>query len=161
MVFRQERVGKDGRPFIMWKFRTMVADQSSRLALSDIYDHGRALLLKRVGDPRVTGVGRVLRRTSIDELPQLFNVLVGDMSLVGPRPLMAYMLEPYRELSDERSRMRPGMTGLWQVSDRSTCDSAPAMAPADLGYVRRFSLLLDARILLATIPACLSGKGAF
>ncbi len=160
VLFRQERVGLGGATFTMAKLRTMVVRRADVIDLAEVYDCENAVCTKRPEDPRVTPVGRFLRRSSLDELPQLWNVLVGDMSLVGPRPVVRYMLEPYPAVGEARARMRPGLTGLWQVLDRSASESVLAMAAADLTYVRRFSLLLDARILRATIPACLRGEGA-
>jgi len=118
-------------------------------------------LLKMRHDPRVTPIGRWLRKTSVDELPQLWNVLCGEMSLVGPRPLIPFMLEGDQEFRQVRASVRPGLTGLWQIRDRVNNTSAAVMRPHDLEYIERFSLRLDFLILLRTIPAVLAGKGAF
>jgi lipopolysaccharide/colanic/teichoic acid biosynthesis glycosyltransferase len=120
----------------------------------------RGILFKPKNDPRVTRVGAFLRKTSIDELPQLFNVLAGEMSLVGPRPLMLHMLDPYPELRAARGQMRPGITGLWQISARESNETALQMARYDLGYIRDFSLWVDFKILLRTPATVLFGKGA-
>jgi lipopolysaccharide/colanic/teichoic acid biosynthesis glycosyltransferase len=160
-IFRQERVGRRGRPFQVLKFRTMVVDQASVIDLRMVEEQQqRGILVKLEADPRVTRVGAILRRTSIDELPQLVNVLRGDMSLVGPRPLIPFMLEPYPELAQLRSVMRPGLTGLWQVSARGDNTTALGMAEPDLTYVTQFRLRTDARILVRTLPRLVRGEGA-
>jgi exopolysaccharide production protein ExoY len=120
----------------------------------------QGLLFKTRNDPRVTRVGALLRKTSIDELPQLLNVVRGEMSVVGPRPLVPHMLDPFPELRRIRSQVRPGITGLWQVSARHLNTSALQMAPYDLEYIKKFSLWLDLRILLKTPAAVLLAKGA-
>jgi lipopolysaccharide/colanic/teichoic acid biosynthesis glycosyltransferase len=120
----------------------------------------RGILFKPKDDPRVTRLGALLRKTSIDELPQLFNVLTGDMSLVGPRPLMLHMLDPYPELRRARGLVRPGITGLWQVSARENNETALQMAHYDLAYIREFSLWNDLLIFLRTPAAVLFGRGA-
>jgi lipopolysaccharide/colanic/teichoic acid biosynthesis glycosyltransferase len=159
VLFRQERDGYRGTTLTMLKFRTMVTDQSG-MDLSHILDVDGGRIRKIRDDPRLTRPGGWLRRTSLDELPQLFNVLGGTMSLVGPRPLLSYMLDPHPDLRAARSTMRPGITGLWQISDRSTNDSALGMAPFDLRYVNDFSIGMDVRILLSTLPVWLSREGA-
>jgi lipopolysaccharide/colanic/teichoic acid biosynthesis glycosyltransferase len=159
-LFRQERVGRGERTFTMYKFRTMVVDQDAVLDRSAFAAReATGLLTKMVDDPRVTRVGRLLRRTSLDELPQLLNVVKGEMSLVGPRPLIPLMLDPFPDLRRERSRVRPGLTGPWQVKNRAICDSALAMADEDLDYVQRHSVSRDLQILAATLPALLRGTG--
>jgi lipopolysaccharide/colanic/teichoic acid biosynthesis glycosyltransferase len=159
IFFLQRRVGLAGRPFPMLKFRTMrpgaQAERRSLLAANEM----DGPVFKMTRDPRVTPVGALLRRTSLDELPQLANVLAGHMSLVGPRPLP---LDEARELCAEHRRrfcMRPGMTGLWQVSGRSDLSFGDWMA-LDLRYVDDWSLSLDVGILLRTLPAVISGRGA-
>jgi len=162
VLFRQKRWGRAERQFVFWKFRTMHVDQNGRVdasALQRWQDQG--ILFKPRNDPRVTRVGAFLRRTSIDELPQLFNVLVGDMSLVGPRPLIPYMLDLYPELRRARGQVRPGLTGLWQISERESNQTALQMAPYDLGYIRDFTLWMDFRILLRTPAVVLFGRGAY
>lgn len=157
-LFRQERVGLDGRLFTIYKLRTMVVDQDAVIDRAVYEARERAgLLTKLPNDPRVTTVGRWLRRSSVDELPQLFNVLRGDMSLVGPRPLVTLQLDPFPEISRERCRMRPGLTGPWQISDRTRFESVETTAEADLDYVRHYRVWRDLWIMLATVPACLRG----
>jgi lipopolysaccharide/colanic/teichoic acid biosynthesis glycosyltransferase len=118
------------------------------------------VLSKSENDPRVTRVGKWLRRTSIDELPQLWNVFRGDMALVGPRPLLPFMLEPYPDLRRVRCAVRPGLTGLWQVSKREDNTSALSMAREDLEYVATRSVSGDVRIMARTVPAIVRGSGA-
>jgi lipopolysaccharide/colanic/teichoic acid biosynthesis glycosyltransferase len=159
--YRQERVGHLGRVFRIWKFRTMYIDAHAHVtALLPANDgHGR-LLFKLRRDPRVTRIGRVLRRLSIDELPQLVNVLVGEMSLVGPRPLPGNDIDEYTPVARRRFEVKPGITGLWQVSGRSHLDWESTVA-IDLQYIDRWSLMLDLKILLLTLPAVARGSGAF
>ena len=118
------------------------------------------VLAKSSNDRRVTRVGRLIRKTSIDELPQLLNVFKGEMSIVGPRPLMPHMLEPFPEFREVRGLVRPGITGLWQIRDRKNNTSATFMIPHDTEYIHRLSLLLDLQIVCATIPAVLRQEGA-
>ena len=157
VLFQQRRVGVHGRQFSVIKFRSMSVDAEGRLAdlahLNEI--QGRAF--KMTNDPRVTPVGRFLRRTSLDELPQLLNVLRGDMSLVGPRPPLPSEVEGYDLWHRRRLSMKPGITGLWQVRDRRSGDF-DTWVEADLEYIDRWSLWLDLKILLRTIPAAVQGR---
>jgi exopolysaccharide biosynthesis polyprenyl glycosylphosphotransferase len=159
VFFSQERIGLNGRRFRMHKFRTMVRDAEARRV--DVQEHNEAggPVFKMRGDPRVTALGRLLRRTSIDELPQLYNVLVGEMSLVGPRPLESGEQQRIHGSYRRRLSMKPGITGLWQISGRSDV-SFERWMQLDLRYVDRWSLGLDLLILLRTIPAVLLGRGA-
>jgi lipopolysaccharide/colanic/teichoic acid biosynthesis glycosyltransferase len=161
--FRQERLGRDERPFTLLKLRTMYANNDDRIhreyvtsLLSE--DQPSAAqqggLYKLGNDPRITWIGACLRRTSLDELPQLFNVLSGQMSLVGPRPVLAWEAEMFRESDRERFDVKPGITGLWQVSGRNKLSFREALA-LDVEYVRRRTLLLDIQILLRTLPTLL------
>lgn len=159
VVFRQERTGRDGEPFTMLKFRTMVVDAEERLAELSAANEGAGPLFKLADDPRVTRVGRVLRRTSLDELPQLVNVLLGHMSLVGPRPALPRETAQYSQWVWRRLHVRPGMTGLWQVSGRSHLSWEESIR-LDLEYVNTWSLRLDARILARTARAVLARDGA-
>jgi lipopolysaccharide/colanic/teichoic acid biosynthesis glycosyltransferase len=157
-LFRQWRVGRFGREFRMWKFRTMVADaDSGRAALVAQSTESEWLHLEH--DPRVTPVGRVLRRASLDELPQLLNVIRGDMSLVGPRPLPPVEQASLPDWSRSRLEVRPGLTGLWQVRGRTDLDFE-SMLRLDCEYVREQSWQTDLRILVLTVPAVLTGRGA-
>jgi exopolysaccharide biosynthesis polyprenyl glycosylphosphotransferase len=159
-LFRQERVGVDGRRFTMLKFRSMVPDaERHRPALAGL-DDGNGMLFKIREDPRVTPVGALLRRFSLDELPQLFNVLRGDMSLVGPRPPLPEEVAAYDDDAVRRLRVRPGMTGLWQISGRSDLSWEESLR-LDLRYVDNWSLALDLSILWRTWRAVIKGSGAY
>jgi lipopolysaccharide/colanic/teichoic acid biosynthesis glycosyltransferase len=161
IFFRQPRVGYGGKIFTIYKFRTMRKTETDpHTATAGAQAAAAGLLVKGKADPRVTFVGKWLRATSLDELPQLWNVVRGDMSLVGPRPLLPFMLAPHPEFSRVRALARPGITGLWQVSERENNTSARAMMPYDLEYIRQFSLRLDATILLRTPLVVLFGIGA-
>lgn len=161
VFFRQEREGQGGKRFSMFKFRSMRAGGAAELDAQQVALATRGTLVKMRQDPRVTALGRWLRMTSIDEMPQLWNVLRGDMSLVGPRPLIPFMLESHPDFRRARALVRPGITGLWQLRDRSNNNTAAAMLPHDLEYLAGFSLKQDLSILLRTIPAVLTGRGAF
>ena len=144
------------------KLRTMVVNHAKVIDIARVEALARdGVLAKSEDDPRITRVGRFLRRTSIDELPQLWNVLAGDMSLIGPRPLIPFMLEPYPELRRDALHRAPRASpGLWQVSTRSDNTTALAMADADLEYIATRSLRGDMSILVRTVPAILKGSGA-
>lgn len=159
ILFRQERVGLGGRTFTVYKLRTMVPGAEDQL--EELRDRNEAPgpLFKITDDPRVTSVGRFLRRFSIDELPQLYNVLIGDMSLVGPRPAIPSEAEEWDDVLRERLRVKPGITGEWQVSGRYEA-SIEEYARLDLHYVDNWSLVRDLVILLRTVPAVLSQRGA-
>lgn len=164
ILFRQQRMGLSGRPFTCLKFRTMVPDAEARLAdLEASNESAGGVLFKLKRDPRVTPLGRILRKTSLDELPQLWNVLRGEMSLVGPRPLQVRDSERLAELDLKGYRHRltvlPGITGPWQVGGRSEADSA-TMLRLDLDYVDRWSIRADLGILWKTVGVVLLGKGA-
>jgi exopolysaccharide biosynthesis polyprenyl glycosylphosphotransferase len=157
--FGQERVGRYGRPFTMWKFRTMVPDAEARLAplLGRNEVDGPAFKLR--GDPRITRVGSILRRTSLDEIPQLWNIVRGEMSLVGPRPPLPSEVGRYERWQLRRLSMKPGLTGLWQVSGRSDLPFERWME-LDLEYIDRWSLWLDLAVIARTVPAVVRGTGA-
>jgi exopolysaccharide biosynthesis polyprenyl glycosylphosphotransferase len=159
VLYRQVRCGLHGRRFVLLKFRTMVADAEKMqgdVAHLNVMD---GPVFKAPGDPRVTPMGRLLRRSSLDELPQLLNVLRGDMSLVGPRPPLPDEVERYLPWQRRRLAMKPGITCLWQISGRSHLDFATWME-LDLAYIDNWSLWLDLKILLLTVPAVFSGRGA-
>jgi lipopolysaccharide/colanic/teichoic acid biosynthesis glycosyltransferase len=170
VIFRQVRIGQMMKPFTMLKFRTMYSGTDHRVhhefvssfikASGRVHEPGKNRFFKLTNDPRVTPVGRVLRKTSLDELPQLWNVLRGDMSLVGPRPPLPYELEQYKPWHRRRVlEAKPGITGLWQVAGRSLT-TFDEMVRLDLRYARTRSLWNDLKILLATPAAVISGKGA-
>ncbi|GAB3661903.1 sugar transferase [Nocardioides korecus] len=161
VLFRQERIGVGGQPFGCYKFRTMVVDAEARLQevlAENGTDHGLFAKLKE--DPRITRPGRWMRRYSVDELPQLFNVLKGDMSLIGPRPQVAHEVALYDDAMARRLRVRPGMTGLWQVSGRSDLSVEEAIR-LDLYYVDNWSMLQDLSILARTFQAVFGSSGAY
>ncbi|MCU1488002.1 MAG: putative undecaprenyl-phosphate glycosylphosphotransferase [Actinomycetia bacterium] len=160
VIFRQIRVGKDGRPFDVRKFRTMVVDAEARRAELQAHNEADGPMFKIKDDPRVTRVGRLLRKTSLDELPQLVNVLRGEMSLVGPRPALPTELLGWDPQLHARLRVKPGITGMWQVSGRSD-SSFEAYSRLDLYYVDNWSLMDDLTILAKTIPTVLFGRGAY
>jgi lipopolysaccharide/colanic/teichoic acid biosynthesis glycosyltransferase len=165
ILFVQERVGKDGKLFCMYKFRTMFRDAESAVHRAYYVALVRGVAqpaqgkYKLVDDPRITPSGRLLRRYSLDELPQLINVIRGDMSLVGPRPPIPYEVELYTSRQRARLMMPPGLTGLWQVSGRSLLDFDD-MVRLDLLYIEQWSLWSDLLILLRTPRAVMTGRGA-
>ncbi len=163
IFFRQKRAGRYGKPFTMWKFRTMRSDAEDQLrAVKEMQGNEMSgPVFKLENDPRVYGFGSFLRRTSIDELPQLLNVIKGDMSLVGPRPLPLYEVEQFAK-SEHRRRLsvKPGITCLWQASGRSMISSFEDWVRLDLEYIDNWSLWLDLKILLKTVPAVVFGKGS-
>lgn len=160
VFFRQTRVGRDGREFAMLKFRTMVVDAEERLGELLGSNDGAGPLFKMRQDPRITRIGRTLRRYSLDELPQLFNVLVGAMSLVGPRPPLPAEVATYGQDARRRLMVRPGLTGLWQISGRSELSWEQSVR-LDLRYVENWNLALDALILCRTVGAVLGSRGAY
>jgi exopolysaccharide biosynthesis polyprenyl glycosylphosphotransferase len=157
VLFRQTRIGLHGRRFQVLKFRTMVAGAEAMLDELAGQSEVAGAAFKMTADPRVTSMGRFLRRTSLDELPQLWNVLKGEMSLVGPRPALPREVESYDLWHRRRLSMKPGITGLWQVSARSSA-SFDTWAQLDLSYIDRWSLWLDIKILARTLPAALEGR---
>jgi lipopolysaccharide/colanic/teichoic acid biosynthesis glycosyltransferase len=159
-LFTQTRVGQDGKPFTVLKFRTMVPDAELRKEALLAQNEGDGVLFKLRQDPRITAVGRFLRRTSLDELPQLLNVMLGDMSLVGPRPALPAEVAQYRGNVSRRLEVKPGMTGLWQIGGRSDLSHEDAVR-LDLRYVDCWTLALDLRILWKTGAAVTNGRGAY
>jgi len=158
LIFRQVRCGLNGRTFTLYKFRSMVVDAEDRL--DEVAHLNRKQIVTKIpNDPRLTPVGKWLRRFSIDELPQLFNVLRGDMSMVGPRPAIPSEVEQYQRWQRRRLRMRPGLTSLWAVEGRDQVDFEQWMR-LDMQYIDNWSLSLDARIILRTIPQVLSGRAS-
>ncbi|HEX8771025.1 MAG TPA: sugar transferase, partial [Acidimicrobiales bacterium] len=159
-LFRQKRVGKDGRLYVIYKFRSMVTDAEEHL--DDLQDANGAdgVLFKLHHDPRVTRVGGALRRLGLDELPQLFNVLKGEMSIVGPRPALPKETARYTDEVSARLRVKPGLTGLWQVNGRHDLEFEEYVR-YDLFYVQNWSLALDLYVILKTLPALLRRQGAY
>ena len=154
------RVGKDGRPFRLYKFRTMVVEAERQKASLELHNEGAGVLFKIRDDPRITKIGTRLRRWSLDELPQLINVLLGQMSLVGPRPALPDEAAKYGDYVRRRLAVRPGITGLWQIHGRSDLSWDEAVR-LDLRYVENWSLALDLLILWKTWPAVARGHGAY
>ncbi|HEX7976247.1 MAG TPA: sugar transferase [Anaerolineales bacterium] len=160
ILFRQPRVGENGRLFEMLKFRTMVPEAEQLRHLVEKVDEQGNFIHKTSNDPRVTRVGRFLRKTSLDELPQLFNILKGNMSMVGPRPELPYLVDQYEPWQRKRFAVPQGLTGWWQVNGRSD-KPMHLNTEDDLYYVQNYSLLLDIQILLKTIVVVVRGKGAY
>ena len=161
VFYASERVGRGGRPFRMMKFRSMVhGAHGARGHHGHLNIHDSGPVFKIRDDPRVTGVGRLLRRWSIDELPQLWNVLRGDMSVVGPRPPLPEEFLHYGPREQRRLEVKPGVTCIWQVSGRSDVDFE-TWVDMDIAYIETWSLRLDARLLARTVAAVLSGRGAY
>lgn len=161
VFFKQKRVGRGGRVFDFFKFRSMVMDAEAKKAeLMRKNKHANSITFKMCRDPRVTWVGRILRKTSIDELPQLWNVLVGEMTLVGPRPAVVSEVERYNFRERKRLAVTPGLTCIWQVSGRADLDFQQQVE-LDIRYIRERDFWLDMRLVVLTIPAVLSGRGAY
>ncbi|MBA2938565.1 sugar transferase [Paenibacillus sp. CGMCC 1.16610] len=160
VFFKQNRVGKDETLFPMYKFRSMVANAEALKQQLMSQNEVEGAMFKMKNDPRVTRVGRILRKTSIDELPQLWNVLIGDMSLVGPRPALPSEVKEYTTYDKKRLAVTPGCTGLWQVSGRSNL-SFEQMVELDLTYIRNRSVFYDLKIIMKTVSVLLGSKDAF
>jgi len=161
IIFRQKRAGLHGRPFDMLKFRTMCVDAEEKRQSLESMNTMSGPVFKADDDPRITNIGKWLRRTSVDEFPQLFNVLRGEMSLVGPRPLPIYEVEKF-ELLEHRRRlsMKPGLTCIWQVKGRNAVTSFDDWVRMDLEYIDNWSLALDLYLLFITVPVVFLGRGA-
>lgn len=160
IFFKQLRVGKDKTPFYMFKFRSMCVDAEAKLEELLESSDVKGAMFKMKEDPRITRIGRFIRKTSIDELPQLWNVLRGEMSLVGPRPPLPREVEQYTTYDEQRLRIIPGCTGLWQVSGRNNLDFEE-MVELDIYYIKNISLSQDAKIVLKTFAVLLGDDGAY
>ena len=160
IFFKQERVGKYGERFYMYKFRTMHIDAEEQLEKYLTQNDIQGAMFKMKDDPRVTSIGRILRKLSLDEFPQLWNVLKGDMFLIGPRPPLPREVEEYTPYDKQRLTIMPGCTGLWQVSGRNEL-SFKEMVELDLHYIKNVSLLLDIKIISKTVLVLLIPKGAY
>jgi lipopolysaccharide/colanic/teichoic acid biosynthesis glycosyltransferase len=159
VLFRQVRSGRNGKPFVCFKFRTMIADAEQRRDQLLVINEMTGPVFKVKRDPRITWVGAVLRKMSVDELPQLLNVIRGEMSLVGPRPALPSEVDRYNPQQRQRLLVKPGLTCLWQISGRNLIDF-DRWIELDIEYVRRRGFLFDLAILVQTIPAVISGRGA-
>ncbi|WP_255295251.1 sugar transferase [Bacillus sp. AFS037270] len=160
VFFSQKRVGLNGKEFKMYKFRSMVSNAEEKLRELLKYNEVTGAMFKMKDDPRITRVGKFIRKTSIDELPQLFNVLKGDMSLVGPRPPLPREVAVYTEFDKQRLMVTPGCTGLWQVSGRNSV-GFEEMVELDLTYIQNRTVLFDAKILFKTVLVLFGSKDAF
>ncbi|MCB5237688.1 sugar transferase [Niallia circulans] len=160
VFFKQLRIGKDGKEFYMYKFRSMASDAEERLKELLALNEVSGAMFKMKDDPRVTKVGKVIRKTSIDELPQLLNVLKGDMSLVGPRPPVPREVEEYSDYDRQRLLVLPGCTGLWQVSGRSNI-GFKEMVELDLRYIKERSIFIDIVIIFKTVLVLFGSKDAY
>ena len=160
IFFSQKRVGLNGKEFKMYKFRSMVSNAEEKLAELLKYNEVSGAMFKMKEDPRITKVGKFIRKSSIDELPQLFNVLKGDMSLVGPRPPLPREVAEYTEYDRQRLMVAPGCTGLWQVSARNSVGFRE-MVELDLQYIRQRSFLFDIKIIFKTVLVLFGSKNAF
>jgi lipopolysaccharide/colanic/teichoic acid biosynthesis glycosyltransferase len=161
VLFRQKRSGLNGRPFTMFKFRTMGTDAEQRKQELAAFNEMSGPVFKIAKDPRITPIGRILRKFSLDEFPQLYNVMRGDMSLVGPRPLPEYEVKRFDDVAHRRRlSVKPGLTCLWQVSGRNEVKNFEDWVRLDLRYIDNWSIWLDLKILLRTIPVVLLGTGA-
>jgi lipopolysaccharide/colanic/teichoic acid biosynthesis glycosyltransferase len=158
ILYKQERCGFRGKQFSIWKFRSMVTD-AERLKHT-VTNQAKGHIFKNDNDPRITRVGKFLRRTSLDELPQFWNVLMGDMSLVGTRPPTPDEVRNYNNRHWNRLEVKPGMTGEWQANGRSSVSDFEAIVDMDLSYIRKWSVLHDLRLILKTIQVVLHRKGA-
>ena len=161
VIFSQERVGLNGRKFRMYKFRSMCNDaEEMKKDLQQENEMNNGLMFKIKDDPRITKVGKIIRKTSIDELPQFFNVLAGDMSLVGTRPPTVDEVEQYARVHWRRISIKPGLTGMWQVSGRSGINDFDEVVELDTEYIDKWSVLLDFSIIMKTAIQVLVGRGA-
>lgn len=164
IIYSQERIGRNGKPFTLYKFRTMTADADERLrrylAENPALEAEWRASQKLKNDPRLTGMGCFLRKYSLDELPQIINIFLGDMTLVGPRPIVASETVKYGRYFEEYCEVRPGLTGLWQTSGRNDTTYSQRVA-YDHYYINHWSLGLDMWIMAKTIPVAISGRGAY
>lgn len=160
ILFKQKRVGLNGKEFYMYKFRTMCVDAEKKLVSIKKHNESNKIMFKMKNDPRITKVGKILRKHSLDELPQLLNVIKGEMSLVGPRPPLVSEIREYKDWHYARLGTIPGLTGMWQVNGRSNIKSFDDVVKLDVYYINNWCLFLDFKLLFQTIPVVLLGKGA-
>lgn len=160
VFFKQVRIGKNGKEFEIYKFRSMASDAEERLKELLALNQATGAMFKMKDDPRITRIGKIIRKTSIDELPQLFNVLKGEMSLVGPRPPLPREVAEYSNYDKQRLLVVPGCTGLWQISGRSNIGFSE-MVELDLKYIRQRTILFDIKIILKTVRVLFGSQNAF
>lgn len=160
VLYKQERIGINGSKFIMYKFRSMIIDADMLRSELEVINEQSGPIFKIKKDPRVTRVGNVLRKTSLDEFPQLFNIIKGEMSLIGPRPSLPTEVEEYSEHQRKRLSVKPGCTGLWQVSGRSNLDF-DQMVQLDLEYIDKYGPMIDIKIFFKTFKIILTREGAY
>lgn len=160
VFFKQERVGYKGKYFNMYKFRSMITDAEAKFEEVKKLNNTNHIMFKSEDDPRITKIGKFIRKYSLDELPQLFNILIGDMSLVGPRPPLPRETENYEQWHHVKFLKPQGLTGLWQVSGRAEIKDFDQVINLDYEYIKNWNILLDLKIILKTIPVVLSAKGA-
>ena len=160
VLFKQQRLGLHGKVFTIYKFRSMYIDAEERKKELQSRNEVKGLMFKMENDPRITRVGKFIRKTSIDELPQFYNVVKGDMSLVGTRPPTEDEFEKYNQYYRRRISMTPGLTGMWQVSGRSEIENFDDVVKYDLQYIDNWSLWLDIKILFKTVVVVIAGRGS-
>ncbi|STP34200.1 sugar transferase [Enterococcus casseliflavus] len=160
ILFSQNRVGKNGKVFKMYKFRSMCLDAESKLEELLKHNEVDGAMFKMKDDPRITKIGKSIRKNSIDELPQFWNVLKGDMSLVGPRPPLIREVKEYTQYDQQRLLVKPGCTGIWQISGRNHV-SFSEMVEMDIDYIRRSSIILDLKIIMKTVLVIIKPNGAY
>ena len=160
IFFKQKRIGKDGKPFQMFKVRSMVMDAEKKLVELSKYNEAEGHMFKIKADPRITRIGKIIRRRSIDELPQFWNVLIGDMSLIGPRPPLEREVDEYSEYDKQRLLVKPGCSGIWQISGRNEL-GFDEMVQLDLHYIQHVSLRTDLMIIFKTIGIIIMPHGAY
>lgn len=160
ILYHWRVVGQNGRPFVSYKFRSMVVNADAMKAALEATNEMSGPVFKMKADPRITPIGRVLRKFSLDELPQLWSVIKGDMSLVGPRPPLQTEYAQFSDYQKQKLRVKPGITCLWQISGRNNIRDFDQWVQLDLEYIRHWSLWLDLKILFKTIPAVVRGRGA-
>ncbi|MEI8388558.1 MAG: sugar transferase [bacterium] len=159
-VFKQKRVGFNKKEFYMYKFRSMVVDAEEKFEQVKKHNQTNPIMFKAVNDPRLTKVGKFIRKYSLDELPQLFNIIRGEMSIVGTRPPLLRELQNYKDWHYVRFETIPGLTGMWQVSGRSDIKDFDAVVRLDYKYIKNWNILMDLQIILKTIPVVINGSGA-
>ena len=160
VLFKQKRIGLYGKQFYMYKFRSMKLDAEKKLSLIKDYNETNEVMFKMENDPRITKVGKLIRKYSLDEFPQLINVIKGEMSLVGPRPPLPEEVDNYQDWHYVRFASTPGLTGIWQISGRAEIKDFDTVVAMDYKYINNWNVLLDLYLILKTVPIVISAKGA-